>query len=166
MTPENFRDRILDPSLYIASPLIGITVSDQARVLLMAIAGQESSWTERLQTGAPDLGRSFWQFEQGGCNALATNPTTEPKLAQLLEALEIPYTLPMIHAVVAWNDPLAGGMARLLLYADPHPLPAVGDQDGAWNYYLACWHPGKPRPDDWAANYDAAMTTCGGSRLV
>jgi len=166
MTPEQFRDRILDPGLYIASPLIDIAVTDEARLLLMAIAGQESAWTERTQTDAPNLGRSFWQFEQGGCNALATNVTTEPKLAELLDALEIPYTLPMIHAVVAWNDPLAVGMARLLLYADPHPLPAVGDQDGAWSCYLRCWQPGTPRPDDWPANYQTATTTCGGSRSV
>jgi len=164
MTPQTFIQRILDPSLWIASELIAIPLSAEARLELMAIAGQESSWAERLQIDAPQYGRSFWQFEQGGINALATNATTGPKLDALLDALAIPMVLPQVHVACAWCDPLAVGMARLLLYADPHPLPAIGDQDGAWQTYLRCWNPGKPRPDDWPFNYQTAVTTCGGSR--
>ena len=161
MTPEQFRDRILDPGLYIASPLIGIAVTDEARVLLMAIAGQETGWDVRLQQGAPQLGRGFWQFERNGCSALATNQASSDKLTALLDGLEIPVVLPTIHEAVAWNDPLAVGMARLLLWCDPAPLPIVGDPEQSWEMYLRCWRPGKPRPDDWPTNYDAAMEACG-----
>ncbi|HEY0201134.1 MAG TPA: hypothetical protein VGC24_05530, partial [Burkholderiaceae bacterium] len=40
------------------------------------------------------------------------------------------------------DDLLAAGFARLLLYTDPAPLPAVGDVEGAWAYYLRNWRPG------------------------
>jgi hypothetical protein len=115
-----------------------------------------------LQAGAPNLGRSFWQFEQAGCNALGTNSTTEPKLAELLEALDIPYVLPQIHVAVAWCDALAVGMARLLLYADPHPLPAVGDEQAAYETYTRCWRPGKPDRERWAIIYPQAVNATQG----
>ncbi len=37
-----------------------------------------------------------------------------------------------------------GVFARLLLWTDAKPLPAIGDEQGAWDYYLRNWRPGKP----------------------
>jgi len=161
MSPKAFLARIFDPAYAAATPLIGIPASQEARVLLMAIAGQESDWQARLQQGAPQYGRGFWQFESNGCSALATNATSEPKMTALLQGLAIPIVLPTIHEAIAWNDAMAVGMARLLLYCDPAPLPIVGDHEASWEMYVRCWHPGKPRPDDWPTNYDAAMEACG-----
>src|SRR5215472_7871374 len=129
MSPKAFLARIFDPAYAVATPLIGIPASQEARVLLMAIAGQESDWDARRQQGAPQLGRGFWQFESNGCSALATNATSEPKLSALLQGIEIPMVLPTIHEAIAWNDAMAVGMARLLLYCDPAPLPIVGDHE-------------------------------------
>jgi hypothetical protein len=166
MSPTAFLSRVLDPSLDLASSLIGIAMNEEARVLLMAIAGQESSWMTRTQEGAPTLGRSYWQFETNGCSALATNPVSAPKLVMLVEGLDIPKVLPTIHEAVAWNDTLAAGMARLLLFTDPAPLPIIGDHENSWEMYLRNWRPGKPRPENWPHIYDIAMEECARAPLA
>jgi len=62
---------------------------------------------------------------------------------------------------MAWNDTLAACMARLLLYTDPRALPATGEQDAAWEYYIRNWRPGMPHPQSWGARYDKAMELAG-----
>jgi hypothetical protein len=43
------------------------------------------------------------------------------------------------------HDALATVFARLLLYTDPHPLPALNcAPDLAWDYYFRNWRPGRP----------------------
>src|SRR5262245_34653406 len=50
----------------------GIPVSDEARVIMMAIAGQEGNWQYRQQIGGP--AHSFWQFEEyGGVQGVLTH---------------------------------------------------------------------------------------------
>jgi hypothetical protein len=55
------------------------------------------------------------------------------------------------------DDMLACAFARLLLYTDSRPLPAIGDADGAWDYYIANWRPGKPHRQTWDALYAQAL---------
>ena len=55
-----------------------------------------------------------------------------------------------IYAALEYDDVLAAGVARLLLWTDPKALPPVGDVDAAWALYLRTWRPGKPKPDSWA----------------
>ena len=55
------------------------------------------------------------------------------------------------------NDVLAGVFARLLLWTDAKPLPAIGDEQGAWAYYLRNWRPGKPHPQTWPGFYRQAV---------
>jgi hypothetical protein len=64
-----------------------------------------------------------------------------------------------VHEALAWNGPLAAAFARWLLYTDPAPLPKIGAENGAWNYYLRNWRPGKPHPETWPANYKLAVDT-------
>lgn len=47
-----------------------------------------------------------------------------------------------VHPALEVDDVLAAGFARLLLWTDPHRLPAVGDVEGAWQLYLRTWRPG------------------------
>jgi len=63
-----------------------------------------------------------------------------------------------VFAAIAWNDPLAVVIARLILWMDPLRLPALGNETGAWNYYCRTWRPGIERPTDWPASYAAAMS--------
>ena len=59
---------------------------------------------------------------------------------------------------LAKDDILAAGFARLLLWSDPQPLPAIGDQQAAWQLYLRTWRPGKPRATAWPLNYQQALS--------
>jgi len=138
------------------SDVVGIPVNDQARVIEMTIAGQESNWQYRLQQGGP--ARSFWQFESGGGVAgVLSHPASSQQIKTVCAALRITCNQSTVYEAMAWNDQLAVAMARLLLWTDPAALPAVGDVNGAWNYYLRNWRPGKPYPDKWPGLYQQAM---------
>lgn len=150
MTPKDLL-AVVDTGLVLLEP--GIKRSDEARVLLMAIAGQESDWAARLQHGGP--ARSFWQFEQGGgvAGVMGSTPT---QLQAVCSYLIIPYASASIFEAMAWNDTLAACMARLLLWTDPAALPAVGDVQGGWEYYLRNWRPGTPHREVWDTRYATA----------
>jgi hypothetical protein len=157
MTPEQFLRDILDPGLrFMADNLSsGPGPGMEARVLLLAIAGQESGWTNRLQIGGH--ARSFWQFEREVVRAVMTHYRSTGKVSALCKALEVPRETMTLHEAVAWNDNLAVGMARLLLWTDLAPLPRIDDPGSGWKYYLRNWRPGKPRPDAWAARHSASV---------
>lgn len=70
-------------------------------------------------------------------------------------------------AAVVWtkflNFPaLQIALARLMLWDNPKPLPALGDCNGAWTYYNETWRPGRPRPDAWPVNYREALSEFAG----
>jgi hypothetical protein len=162
MLPDKFYGRIVVPTLdwMDASPSIGIRAADEARVLVMAIAGQESHWAARRQIGGP--ARSYWQFELGGGVAgLFRHSATRLRLGTVCAACDVPYDNGVVFEAMAWNDTLACAMARLLLYSDAAPLPAVGNKDAAWAYYLRTWQPGMPRPESWAGLYDQSLAAMG-----
>jgi hypothetical protein len=156
MLPDIFFGRIVAPTLQWmdASPSVGIRASDNARVLLMAIAGQESNWAARRQNGGP--ARSYWQFEQGG-GVAGLFRVTPAQLTAVCAACDVPYDQATVFEAMAWHDMLACAMARLLLWSDPAPLPAVGDKEGGWQYYLRNWRPGAPHPDVWPGLYEKAL---------
>lgn len=154
MDPDVFLRDVVDPALKKLGGWTGKTSDDRARVLVMAIAGQESLWKYRRQVGGP--ARSYWQFERGGGVAgLLSMPST--KIDKVCDALDIPVNSADIFEAMAWNDTLACCMARLLLWTDPRPLPELGYQNEAWHYYLDLWRPGMPHPETWPARYSTAM---------
>lgn len=156
MTPTAFRDVVLEPGLSFLASVTGMPSDDRERVLLLAIAGQESGLASRRQIGGP--ARSFWQFERGGgVRGVLNHPASAHRIVQLCAALEIPADEATVYEALAWSDHLAVAMARLLLWTDAAPLPAVGDEAAGWSYYARNWRPGKPRPDAWAARYQAAV---------
>ncbi len=134
----------------------GIKSDDKALVMLMAIAGQESAWAHRKQIGGP--ARSYWQFEKGGGVAgVLSHPATKGAINTVCTKLDIPCEATTVYEAMAWNDTLAACMARLLLYSDTAALPALGEQETAWSYYLRNWRPGMPHPQTWPARYTTAM---------
>ncbi|MCW5737025.1 MAG: hypothetical protein KIS73_23065 [Enhydrobacter sp.] len=160
MTPDDFYLRIVEPTLHwmAAAPGIAIPATDRARVLLMAIAGQESGWTARRQIGGP--ARSYWQFEKGG-GVDDVFRATSRQLGIVCAAQDIPCDRTVVFEAMAWNDSLACAMARLLLWMEPAPLPAVGEKEAAWQYYLRNWRPGAPHRHSWDARYDQALAAIG-----
>lgn len=159
MKADTFLEMIVDPGLHVlaeAGPLPTPTIHDKrARLLLVAIAGQESGWEARRQTGGP--ARGFWQFERAGIQAVMNHPEAARSVSSLCALLSIPHTYDDVYEAIAWNDHLATGLARLLLYTDSNPLPDIGNEKEGWLYYYFNWRPGKPREDDWSANYAAAQ---------
>jgi hypothetical protein len=152
LSPRNFLLRVVEPGL---SLLPGYMVNDQARVALMAIAGQESNWSARTQ-GNDGPARGYWQFEPAGVAGVATHPNTMGLLAATLSTLDLAGT--SAYAAIQYNDPLACVIARLLLWSDPAALPAVEDASGCWDYYVRNWRPGKPDETRWTAAYATACS--------
>jgi len=68
-----------------------------------------------------------------------------------------------VYWALLTDDLLACAIARLILWCDPNPLPAIGDADGAWRCYVETWRPGKPHAIRWAANYQMALDAVGAS---
>lgn len=155
ITPAVLLDYMIDPTLAWLEELIGIPMSDEARVLLLTIIGQETNWGARLQQGGP--ARGWYQFESGGGIAgVLTHPASSANIRIVCDALLIPCTQSTCYEAVAWNGILATSFARLLLYTDPAPLPAVGEIETAYAIYDRCWRPGSKRPQDWPGNYATA----------
>jgi hypothetical protein len=154
VTPAEFQARILAPS----AARFPFRDSPEARALLLAIAGQESGWSERVQDGGP--ARGFWQFEKnGGVLGVLTHALTGDMLKAHCAALAISPGLDTIYEAIAWCDPLAYALARLLVWTDPAPLPTVGDAAGGWSYYERLWRPGKPDAARWTDRYAEALLT-------
>lgn len=163
MKPADFYQSIVVPTstgiLKALAPQI--KDSSESRVLLLTIAGIESDWTGRRQNGGP--ARGYWQFEMmGGVKQLTDgSATTRGVMIKTCAALDIPFTLDTIFEAMAWNDTLACVMARLLLWQDPAPLPAVGAEVAAWDYYLRNWRPGAPRAQAWHSYYETSRKVMG-----
>lgn len=147
----------------------------EARVMLLAIGLQESRFIDRRQlVGNPPRptgpAKSFWQAEQGGgmVHGVRTHAASRDDAARLYRARGVAANDAAIWNAIEQDDPLAAGLARLLLWSDPGRLPAVGDEEGAWALYLRTWRPGahargtpEQRADlrkKWASNYARAVS--------
>jgi hypothetical protein len=130
--------------------------SAEARVAMLAICLQESQLTHRRQMGDGPA-RSFWQMERGGgVRGVLTHTASRPYAEQLCAIRGVVPSTFEVWEAIEFDDVLAAGFARLLLWTDAFPLPAVTDSKRAWEYYLRTWNPGKPHPETWAANHSRA----------
>ncbi|WP_429941973.1 hypothetical protein [Achromobacter xylosoxidans] len=133
----------------------------EARVMLLAIGLQESRFVHRRQIVGP--ARGFWQFEKGtrasrgGVWGVYLHAASKNHLAALCKARSVACNPDAIYAALEYDDVLAAGVARLLLWTDPKALPAIGDADEGWALYLRTWRPGRPHPKTWPALYAQAM---------
>lgn len=127
-----------------------------ANAMLLAIGLQESRLTHRRQIGGP--ARGLWQFEQGGGVRGVLNHAASAKLAErVCLARKVDTTPSAVYAELEHDDVLAAAFARLLLWTDPKPLPALGDVDASWALYERTWRPGKPHRKTWDALYAQAL---------
>lgn len=164
MTPTQFRAQVIEPGAAWTEDACGLTSSVAARRILLAIAIQESDLRHRRQVlagGQPGPAKSFWQGERtGGMILVATSPKISPSIRQKGEALcRAAGVLPVAMSI--WNaienhDLLAYGLARLLLWSDPHAIPET--EDAAWRCYAdRLWRPGKPHRDRWVQSWAQAV---------
>lgn len=135
--------------------------SPQAEAMLLAIGLQESGLAHRRQVGGP--ARGFWQFEQGGgVRGVLQHPLSRPHALAVCEVRGIAPVPSAVYAALEHDDILAAAFARLLLWTDPAPLPAVGDVGKSWDLYLRTWRPGKPHRNRWDGCYASAMDALAG----
>lgn len=129
--------------------------SARARVMLLTIGMQESRFLYRRQMGNGPA-RGFWQFERGtqasrgGVWGVCLHKESREHLKRLCVARGFNFDPETIWAAIEHDDVLAAGVARLLLWTDAQPLPAVNDMEGAWKLYAdRAWRPGKPHKKTW-----------------
>lgn len=153
MDLDQVNEIAITPALLLFPPKL---TSPAARVMLLAIGQQESRFIYRCQVGGP--ARSFWQFEKGGgVHGVMTHPMTTALCRVLCKARSVDFDINAVYAAMEFDDVLGAGMARLLLYSDAAPLPAINDAQGAWDCYVRNWGPGKPRRETWDAFHAAAV---------
>lgn len=160
ITPEDFDRLVLTPALAL---LPGAMDTPEARVLLTAIALQESALKHRWQVvdaANPQRkgpARGLLQFERaGGCAGVLTHPSSRYWMHRVCAVREIAPNARSLWFALERDDVLAAAAGRLLLFTDPRRLPEIGDEAGAWRYYTRNWRPGKPHPKAWPANYRRA----------
>lgn len=114
----------------------------EATAMLLAIGLQESAFRYRRQIKGP--ARGFWQFEfGGGFRGVLHHHATQHHALMLGDSRGYAHmTEPEQFERLEYDDVFAAGIARLLLWTDPHALPALHDADGAFGYYLRNWRPG------------------------
>lgn len=128
----------------------------QARVQLLATGLQESEFMHRRQMGNGPA-RGFWQFEKGGgVKGVMQHPASAAYVRAVCEVRGVQFDRYAIWTALETDDIFAAAIARLLLWTDAQPLPAVDDTKGSWALYSRVWNPGKPHPDKWPANHDLA----------
>ncbi len=129
--------------------------SDAARVMLLAIGLQESRLKYRAQkTTDPYVkgpARGLWQFERGGgVVGVMTHRATKALAEAACQEHVVPFDSSLVWTKLEFNDILAATFARLLLWADAKPLPALdASHDDAWDCYVRNWRPGKPHRETW-----------------
>ena len=134
--------------------------SPEAELMMLAIGLQESRFEHRHQIGGPAHG--FWQFELGGgVRGVLTHSSSRDYARSLCAARGVSPSASSVFAAIEHDDILAAGFARLLLWTDSRPLPATGEVQEAWRYYIRNWRPGKPHEKTWAPLYAEAMEEVG-----
>jgi hypothetical protein len=139
-----------------------------ARVMLYAIGLQESRFQHRRQLikKAGKLvpegpAKGFWQFERGGgCRGVLEHWASRDLARSLCLQRNVHATPQALWDALEHDDLLAAGIARLLLWTDPKPLPKVLEpraEAQAWCYYERVWRPGKPHPETWDDCWRAAV---------
>lgn len=130
--------------------------SKEALVLLLAIGLQESRLIHRKQINGPAKG--LWQFERnGGVRGVLNHARTSKLAVKFCDACALPSTVEEVYQTLQYDDLLAAGFARLLLWTIPGKLPELGDSEAAWDYYIEGWRPGKPHRHTWDALYALAL---------
>jgi hypothetical protein len=159
MTPTEFETTIMTPGIaFMKLHAPQVAWQRNAHVLALAIAGQESDWTARVQAGNGPA-HSFWQFERaGGVRGVISHPTSAPIMRTLCAAAGVASEEHAVWGLMAKpeGDNLSLCMARLLLLTDPAAIPPPSDEEATWDYYRRNWRPGTPHKQAWRARIEAA----------
>lgn len=144
--------------------------SQQATLQCLAMRRQEAPNMEQVQGGGGPAHGVYQMEKSGGVRGVIRHPKAGPLARKACEALGIPFNEEAVYLALSLSGPkdvLDAVFARLFLYTDPKPLPAIGDEEAAWQCYLRTWRPGayKRQPlvlrKKWTANYADARRALG-----
>lgn len=152
MTAAEFYAQVLGPAA--AMDPIKALRSEASDVTLMAFAGHESNWTlfRQIPLGP---GRGPWMLGLVTTMDVLLNDATKTMAAAVCSVFQVDPG--SAYSQFTTNLPLAYAFARLLLWADPNPLPIVGNSDECWTCYTRVWRPGIPHQDTWASFYAESL---------
>lgn len=128
--------------------------SPAARQIMLAIAGQESACGRYFAQLGDGPARGIWQVEPATHRDLQNN--------YLKYRLAFWQHLNKLLPDVVLTDPLLScqlyscGVARLCLYRQPDPMPALGDKNGMWQLYKKYFnsHLGAATKAEWDHNWE------------
>lgn len=159
MSPEELIETAVKPAYFYLPDEMN---SPLATRQLVAIALQESGLRHRIQQDGDDdpfdHAVGWWQFERIGVAGVVYHHATED-VARGLIAARGKLSGDDLYKALACDDILAAGMARLLLWQYPGPLPH--GQDEGWRQYIEQWDPGKPHYERWLGNWELASAAIG-----
>lgn len=158
MIPALFLTSVLVPDLTWLEQTVGPRPpnSNEVRLLLLAIAGQESSWQDIRQVDE-GAGIDPWQMQGNTVSEILANPATTALALKICLALNVKPRPGLIWDNFLSNTRLAVAFARLDLWANPAPLPPYGNQGAGYQYYLDTWRPGAPSRTRWTTVYSGAL---------
>ena len=136
-TPQTVLAKVIVPALALLPAHMD---TPQASVQELAMGGQESGYRTRIQQGGP--ARGLWQNERPIQQLLLDNKASAPEVHALCKARAVAPLASDMYWAVGTDDVFAAGIARLILWCDLAPLPALGDADGAFETYVRVWGPG------------------------
>jgi len=147
MDAREFLTTILRPGIawYSGLPGWNVPTDERAELLMLVISGTESGWTERIQSGPTPAAHSFFQMERGGMvTGVLSSAKTKELAGEVCRMMFVAPDAPHAWGVMATErgDKLAVAFARLGLWLDPHSLPALADEQGAFDCYVRVWRPG------------------------
>jgi hypothetical protein len=136
MTPDEFYEAVIVPGMAkVAKFAPQLPDNRSVRVMLMAVAGLESDWSNRD-------GGGLFKIDLGCVNGLLAHADTEVLLDAALDEFGIIDKTPQHLFDLLGNDQgdiLCLAMARLVLWSDPDPFPAYDDQASMFAYYQSHW---------------------------
>ena|ERR1700723_3183061 len=162
-----FLKSTLDPGIAWCKSLPGwnIPFDPRARLMQLVIPGQESLWSNVPQSGGGPA-RDPYQQEPETISEILNNPASTAMAHLVATQLYLKPDEATVYAHLIVDPFLAVAFARLDLWCDPHPLPAVGDEAGALSCYVRVWRPGaisrggaraKAAETRFHTNYQAAL---------
>lgn len=153
MNCAEFYTTILKPASAFMAGIDARLSTPAADRFLLTAAGQESGWRNIAQEGnGPAMGP--WQEEPIAPRLVLHNINTQNYMHILSRKRFVRIDPESIYNALLSDTVLSYGVARLLLWADPHPVPVT--ESDAWECYLRVWRPGKPWPESWASCWAAA----------
>lgn len=151
--PKTLIRTAIHPALGLLPPHMS---SVPAVAMLVAIALQETDLRHREQVGGP--ARGLWQFEPIGVEGVLTHHASQANAERICGELLHGLNVHELYSAIRDADVLAACFARLALWRYPDALPHRDAPDEGWRQYIAIWAPGKPKPEKWQVNWNAAWS--------